>query len=120
MTKNLHLKKHLEFEIDYWNKRYISLETKINKINNYFSTISVIPISEMNELSGIFTELNLTKNEIDKRKKIFENLFDVQEPNQEPIQEPIQKPNTLPLEPTNYETNILNQINNIMERLIIL
>ena len=112
MTKNLNLKKHLESEIDYWNKRYISLEIKINKINNYFSTIPVISISEMDELSGIYTELNLTKNEIDRRRKIYENLFDVQDLIQEPIQELLPKDDQV--------NNIQNQINNILERLNIL
>jgi len=85
----LNSKKYIEYEILKCNQNIMNLENNINILNNRFSTSEQVPLSQINEIIKLTSELNNIKKELNIKMKSIEYIDKLQEYSMKPRLEPI-------------------------------
>jgi hypothetical protein len=85
----LNSKKYIEYEIIKCNQNIMNLENNINILNNRFSTSEQVPLSQINEIIKLTSELNNIKKQLSIKMKSIEYIDKLQEYSMKPRVEPI-------------------------------
>jgi len=85
----LNSKKYIEYEILKCNQNIMNLENNIDILNKRFSTSEQVPLSQINEIIKLTTELNIIKKELNIKMKSIEYIDKLQEYSMKPRVEPI-------------------------------
>jgi len=75
----LNSKKYIEYEILKCNQNIMNLENNINILNNRFSTSEQVPLSQINEIIKLTSELNNIKKELNIKMKSIEYIDKLKE-----------------------------------------
>jgi hypothetical protein len=85
----LNSKKYIEYEILKCNQNIMNLENNIDILNKRFSNSEQVPLSQINEIIKLTTELNIIKKELNIKMKSIEYIDKLQEYSSRPKVEPI-------------------------------